>query len=82
MDEVHDEIKEELSQTEFACSSLSRLSGGTANFVYRGKLASTGESIVIKHAKDYLASNKSFNLDITRCVRQVTVSHKQVLTRK
>ncbi|KAJ5325274.1 hypothetical protein MYU51_020841 [Penicillium brevicompactum] len=73
MDEVHDEIKEELSQTEFACPSLSRLSGGTANFVYRGKLASTGESIVIKHAKDYLASNKSFNLDITRCEHEIAI---------
>lgn len=68
MDEIQDQILKELSQTKFACSSLCCLSGGTANFVYRGRLKSTGDSIIIKHAKEYLASNTSFKLDITRCV--------------
>ncbi|CAG8894223.1 unnamed protein product [Penicillium salamii] len=73
MDEIHDEIAKELSQTEFACSTLTRLSGGTANFVYRGTLASTGDSIVIKHAKEYLASNENFKLDITRCDHEIAI---------
>lgn len=32
---------------------------------------STDDSIIIKHAKDYLASNTSFKLDITRCVSTI-----------
>lgn len=71
MDEIREEIFQELLQTQFACSSLVRLSGGTANFVYRGQLASTNDSIIIKHTKDYLASNASFKLHITRCVSAI-----------
>jgi hypothetical protein len=67
-DEVRDEIAQELSQTSFACSSLTRLSGGTANFVYRGTPASSPDSIIIKHTKSYVASNLSFKLDPKRCV--------------
>ncbi|KAJ5986641.1 hypothetical protein N7451_011006 [Penicillium sp. IBT 35674x] len=66
-DEVRDQIAQELSQTPFACSSLTRLSGGTANFVYRGTPASTPDSIIIKHTKSYVASNLSFKLDPKRC---------------
>ncbi|KAJ5663563.1 hypothetical protein N7507_004294 [Penicillium longicatenatum] len=66
-DEVRDEIAQELSQTSFACSSLTRLSGGTANFVYRGTPASSPDSIIIKHTKSYVASNLSFKLDPKRC---------------
>ena len=67
-DETRDEIAQQLSPTPFACSSLTRLSGGTANFVYRGTLSSTGQSIVIKHTKDHSASNPDFKIDVTRCV--------------
>lgn len=68
-DEVRDSIAQQLLQTPFACSSLTRLSGGTANFVYRGTLSSTTpDCIIIKHSKDYLPSNPNFKLDPTRCV--------------
>lgn len=68
-DIVRDEIEQQLAQTPFTCSSLSRLSGGTANFVYRGKPASGDpSSLIIKHTKNYLSSNASFQLDATRCV--------------
>ncbi|KAJ5933560.1 hypothetical protein N7454_005889 [Penicillium verhagenii] len=66
-DEIRDQIAKELSQTPFECISLTRLSGGTANFVYRGVLTSSGDSIIIKHSKDYVASNPNFKIDITRC---------------
>ncbi|CAI7622582.1 unnamed protein product [Penicillium glandicola] len=66
-DQTRDEIAQQLSPTPFACSSLTRLSGGTANFVYRGILASTGQSIIIKHTKDHSASNPNFKIDVTRC---------------
>ncbi|KAI2701938.1 hypothetical protein CBS147332_7714 [Penicillium roqueforti] len=66
-DQTRDEIAQQLSLTPFACSSLTRLSGGTANFVYRGRLSSTGQSIVIKHTKDHSASNPDFKIDVKRC---------------
>ncbi|KAJ5149831.1 hypothetical protein N7448_001409 [Penicillium atrosanguineum] len=65
-DEIRDQITQQLSQTPFACSSLTRLSGGTANFVYRGT-PSSPDSIIIKHTKDYVASNQDFKLDAKRC---------------
>lgn len=67
-DEIRDQIAQELSKTPFACSSLSRLSGGNANFVYRGNPSSSPDSIVIKHSKDYVASNPNFKLDAKRSV--------------
>ncbi|KAJ5675464.1 hypothetical protein N7462_008361 [Penicillium macrosclerotiorum] len=67
-DEVRDELAQQLEQTPYACSSFSRLSGGTANFVYRGiPRSGNPKSIVIKHAKNYLASNADFKLDAARC---------------
>ena len=68
LDGTRDKITQQLSPTPFACSSLTRLSGGTANFVYRGILSSTGQSVVIKHTKDHSASNPDFKIDVTRCV--------------
>ncbi|KGO70485.1 Aminoglycoside phosphotransferase [Penicillium italicum] len=67
LDETQNKIVEQLSPTPFACTSLTRLSGGTANFVYRGTLSSTGLSIIIKHTKDHSASNPDFKIDVTRC---------------
>ncbi|KAL2820801.1 kinase-like domain-containing protein [Aspergillus cavernicola] len=71
-DPVRDTVAEELSSTQYACSQLLRLSGGTANFVYRGTLSkplNDGTVIVIvKHAEDYIASNKDFKLSATRCL--------------
>ncbi|KAF3395741.1 hypothetical protein F1880_007292 [Penicillium rolfsii] len=67
-DQVRDEVEQQLAQSSFPCSSLDRLSGGTANFVFRGTpLNGDPESIIIKHTKNYLASNASFKLDAERC---------------
>ncbi|KAG0159571.1 hypothetical protein PDIDSM_7093 [Penicillium digitatum] len=66
-DQTRDVIEQQLSPTPFACSSLTRLSGGTANYVYRGTLSSTGQTIIIKHTKDHSASNPDFKIDVTRC---------------
>ncbi|KUI74211.1 hypothetical protein VM1G_10053 [Cytospora mali] len=68
-----------LSQTRYACSSLIKLSGGTANFVYRGNLlqpldsqdgakTATAKTVVIKHSKDFVPGNIDFALDVTRCI--------------
>ncbi|OJJ50729.1 hypothetical protein ASPZODRAFT_148165 [Penicilliopsis zonata CBS 506.65] len=65
---IRDEIAHELTATPFACSSLIKLSGGTANFVYRGVLAEQPDkSVVVKHTKDYAASNTALRLDAARC---------------
>ncbi|OQD81660.1 hypothetical protein PENANT_c026G06102 [Penicillium antarcticum] len=64
--EIRDQITQQLSQTPFACTSLTRLSGGTANFVYRGTVSPT-ESIIIKHTRDHLASNPDFKIVVDRC---------------
>jgi len=58
-----------LSKTPYACSKLTRLSGGNANFTYRGYLLDRpDETIIIKHAEDYVARNPEWKLDIERAV--------------
>ncbi|KAL4999276.1 kinase-like domain-containing protein [Aspergillus recurvatus] len=70
--EVKEAVAAELFSGPFACSSLTQLSGGTANFVYRGVLSqplSDGTTtVIVKHAEDYLASNADFKLSAKRCL--------------
>ncbi|KAJ5139231.1 uncharacterized protein N7515_004079 [Penicillium bovifimosum] len=66
--DIREQIAKSLSHTPFECSSLTALSGGVSNFVYRGALSSaTASTVVVKHTKDYLASNVNFRLDAARC---------------
>ena len=68
-----------LTDTPYACSDLTPLSGGVANFTCRGQLvtplADGTKTVVIKHAEPYVALNKSFKLDVARsvCVHQLAV---------
>lgn len=73
-------IVQDLSKTRYTCSSVTQLTGGTANFVYRGTLTQPLSSpdadnggpakttVIIKHSTDFVAINKDFPLDVTRCV--------------
>lgn len=65
-------VLEDLKGGPYACTSLIRLSGGTANFTYRGTLTSPlpdkASTIIIKHAEPYIAINASWNLDVIRSV--------------
>src|SRR5262245_60214427 len=65
-------IVHQLSQTSYACSSMEILSGGTANFLFRGVLAHPlpdgTKTVVVKHSKEYVSANRHFQLDISRCV--------------
>ncbi|KAB5570430.1 kinase-like domain-containing protein [Coniochaeta sp. 2T2.1] len=71
------ELLWQLSQTPYACPSLTQLSGGSANFVYRGilphPLASTigqqdvEKTVIVKHSTGFLSINRDFALDVTRC---------------
>ncbi len=77
--EVPTRVLHELSKTPYACTSLTRLTNGTTNFVFRGVLAQpldvqdgtsvvTIKSVIIKHTTDFVAANKNFPLDVSRCV--------------
>lgn len=70
--EIQEKISNDLADTPFACGNLTQLSGGTANFVYRGLLSTPlpdgTTTVIIKHAEDYLASNEDFKLSAKRCV--------------
>lgn len=72
-------LLQELSQTRYACSDLTKLNGGTANFLYRGNLlqpldpqdgatGTTGKTVVVKHSEGFSPGNRDFLLDVTRCV--------------
>jgi hypothetical protein len=71
-DEVSQKVQESLKGGPYECSQLVKLSGGTANFVYRGILVSpledSSETIVIKHTESYVASSPDFKLTVSRCV--------------
>lgn len=66
-------IKEELNGTPYACDLIQSLTGGTANFIYRGQLSKPLEDgtreVVIKHGEGFIASLPSFQLTTSRCVR-------------
>jgi len=69
------QISQQLSETEYAVSSLTQLNGGTVNFVFRGILTRSShnenrklESVIIKHSRSHLSSNSNFPLDISRSV--------------
>lgn len=68
-------VQEYLKDTPYTCTSLVKLSGGTANFVYRGTLTTPlengTETVVIKHTEGYVASNPGFKLASTRSVRSL-----------
>lgn len=71
-DKIASEIISELASTEYACSSLTPLSGGTANFLFRGTLQKPLEDgtaeVVIKHGEGFSASWPDLKLSQRRCV--------------
>ncbi|KAI6715787.1 hypothetical protein B2J93_1148 [Marssonina coronariae] len=77
-DEILLEVQESLGDGPFACTSLTRLSGGTANFVYRGiltvPLPDGSETVVIKHSEGYVAQTPSFKITTTRCDYEQTIT--------
>lgn len=71
------DLLQQLKDTPFACSSLTRLSGGSANYVYRGILLDvipTGDefwnvkSVIVKYSLGHIPGNAGFKLDLSRCV--------------
>lgn len=74
--EINDQIKQKvlrsLEGTRYAVGSLEPLSGGIANFMYRGDLLEPLEDgvtkVAIKHGEGFVATNSSFKLPLDRCV--------------
>ncbi|PWY65296.1 phosphotransferase enzyme family protein [Aspergillus heteromorphus CBS 117.55] len=70
-------ITQELSGTPYACASLTQLSGGTANFVYRAILShplpNGIKTVIVKHSEDYVASNQAFKLSAERCLAEEAI---------
>lgn len=78
------QILDELAHTPYACSTLTRLSGGTANFLYRGILlkplegdadTKAAQTVIIKRSTNYSAVNRNFPLDVTRCIFEESMLH-------
>jgi hypothetical protein len=71
-DQLCIKIEKELSQTRYSCLSLSPLSGGSANFLFRGTLSQPledgSQTVIIKHSKEFVSVNRNFHLDVSRCV--------------
>ena len=71
--QISQEILDELSSTDYACSSLERLSGGLANYVFRGTLTTPlpdgTKEVAVKHAEKTLALLPKYKLPTARCVR-------------
>jgi hypothetical protein len=78
-DEVSKKVQESLKSSPYACNSLIKLSGGTANFVYRGTLLTPlddgAQTIIIKHTEGYVATSPDFKLTATRCVSFLAAQH-------
>jgi hypothetical protein len=70
------QVQTSLKDSPYACSSLGKLAGGTANFVYRGVLSNplkdASTTVIIKYTPPYVAVNPTFKLTETRCVRNTS----------
>ncbi|KAI0803573.1 kinase-like domain-containing protein [Xylaria sp. FL0064] len=74
-DDLVDRVHQALSKTPYDCSSLTHLTNGTTNFVFRGKLVhpirGDGEStvtttVIVKHSLEHAALNKNLPIDTSR----------------
>ncbi|KAI1275438.1 kinase-like domain-containing protein [Xylaria sp. FL0933] len=75
-DDLVDRVHQALSKTPYDCSSLTHLTNGTTNFVFRGKLVrpirGDGEStvttttVIVKHSLEHAALNKNLAIDTSR----------------
>ncbi|PWY79817.1 phosphotransferase enzyme family protein [Aspergillus eucalypticola CBS 122712] len=70
-------VSQELAGTQYASSSLTPLSGGTANFVYRAQLNQPLQdgtiSVIVKHTEAFIALNREFKLPAERCLFEESI---------
>lgn len=71
--EIASRITQELASTQFACSKLVPLSGGTANFIFKATLVNPLDdgtaNVVVKHGEGFVAKHPALKLSTLRCVR-------------
>lgn len=76
------QIEETLKDGPHACRELERLSGGTANYVFRGTLqkpSSDGpHTVIVKYTPPYVANFPSFALTDTRCDIEVAMLQAKI----
>jgi len=79
-EQISAKVQQSLKDGPYACTSLAALTGGTANFIYRGELLKPLEdgskTVVIKHTEGFVASNPNFKITATRCVRPLLFAAK------
>ncbi|KAF4979321.1 hypothetical protein FZEAL_4443 [Fusarium zealandicum] len=72
--EIQDKVKGALNGTPFAVSTLTKLSGGTANFMYHATLQNPSsdypKGVVIKQGEAYVATRPAFVIPTSRCVAE------------
>ncbi|KAI1260721.1 kinase-like domain-containing protein [Xylariaceae sp. FL1019] len=69
-------VMDQLAGSAYACSKLTKLSGGTANFLYRGTLKQPlagAKTIIVKVSTEFVAINRDFPLDINRCLFEMSM---------
>jgi hypothetical protein len=75
LNSLSSQIRGHLKGSQYECSSLTLLGGGSANFVYRGVLVtpipSGAETVIVKHTTGFLAVSRDFKIDVSRCVRNL-----------
>ncbi|KAJ4290425.1 hypothetical protein N0V90_010641 [Kalmusia sp. IMI 367209] len=69
-------LKETLSSTPYACSSLEQTNGGTTSFVFKGVIEKPlilndkddrkEDYVIVKHATGYASCNRDFPIDASR----------------
>ncbi|KAF5001411.1 hypothetical protein FDECE_10940 [Fusarium decemcellulare] len=82
--EIRDKVKRALRGTPFAASALTKLSGGTANFMYHATLENSSQEhpdgVVVKQGEAYVATNPAFPLTTSRCaIEQESLIHLAAL---
>ncbi|KAI9375562.1 kinase-like domain-containing protein [Aspergillus egyptiacus] len=73
----HIQISHLLSNTPFACSSITELNGGLVNATYRGTLSHAlpdgSASVIIKHGEETVAKVPTIALSTSRCLTERTL---------
>ena len=70
--DIQSKVKNALNGTPFAVSTLTKLTGGTANFMYHATLENHSkdypDGVVVKQGEAYVALHPSFKIATSRCV--------------
>lgn len=71
--EIESKVRAGLRGTPFAPKELTRLDGGSVNWIYRARLLQPlddgTDEVVVKHGELYMSTKPDFALNFIRCVR-------------